>query len=129
MISFRRNDRREFSRKVKQIAFQRCKGRCEGCGNLLVTGDITYDHKIPWELSRDSSLANCQVLCTSLCDRAKTPNDKSVIAKSNRVRNKHIGAVTRSRHPMPGGRRSPFNFKIGGGIVDRKTGEPWCFGR
>jgi 5-methylcytosine-specific restriction endonuclease McrA len=128
-LTFRRRDRREFPRKVKLIAFLRCKGKCEGCGNRLVSGDITYDHKIPWAISRDSSLGNCQVICTSLCDRTKTATDIGVIAKSNRVRDKHIGATSRSRHPMPGGKRSPFKFKVGGGIVDRATGQPWRFGR
>ena len=33
--------------------------------------DIEFDHIIPWEISHDSSLGNCQVLCTD-CHEAKT---------------------------------------------------------
>jgi 5-methylcytosine-specific restriction enzyme A len=60
---------RRFTRKVKRLAFDRCGGRCEGrlddgarCAVTLATGRIIYDHRIPWEISRDSSLVNCQVL-------------------------------------------------------------------
>lgn len=123
-LSFRRRDRREFPRKVKVIAFNRCHGNCEICSNRLTSGHIIYDHKIPWEISRDSSVGNCQCLC-STCDAPKTAADQTTIAKSNRVRDRHIGARNPSRHPLPGGRRSPFKFKVGGGIVNRATGEPW----
>lgn len=123
-MNFRQNDRRNFTRKVKVIAWRRCKGLCEGCGVPLVSGHIRYDHKNPWELSRDSSVDNCQIICDT-CDAPKTAGDQTTIAKSNAVRDKHIGAMPRSRNPLPGSRRSPFKFKIGGGIVDRLTGEPW----
>jgi 5-methylcytosine-specific restriction endonuclease McrA len=128
-ITFRRRDRREFPRKVKVIAFNRCHGTCEGpCGRPLVTGHIIYDHRIPWEISRDSSVDNCQALC-DICDGIKTPADQSTIAKSNRIRDKHIGAAPVSRNPLPGSRKSPFKLKIGGGAVSRATGEPWRWGR
>ena len=127
-FTFRRRDRREFPRKVKLIAFQRCHGKCEKCEVPLSVGHFIYDHIIAWELSRDSSVDNCQVVCSN-CDAPKTAKDQTVIAKSNRVRDNHIGARNPSRHPLPGSRRSPFKMKIGGGVVDRKTGQPWHWGR
>ena len=44
------------------------------------------------------------------------------VAKSNRIRRKHIGAHRpgMGRHPMPGGRRSAFKIAIGGGKKPRK---------
>ena len=70
-MTFRHTDRRNFTRKVKVIAFQKAKGKCEGCTARLALGHYTYDHKVPWELSRDSSVENCQVLCDN-CDDGKT---------------------------------------------------------
>jgi len=127
-MSFRRSDRREFGRKVKEIAYAKARGHCQECTAMLVTGHFDYDHIVPWAISRDSSISNCEVLCDA-CHDLKTPKDIGVIAKSNRARARHIGAQEPSRHPLPGGRKSPFKLKVGGGVVDRRTGEPWRFGR
>ncbi len=123
-MAFRRTDRRRFSRAVMQIAWARCKDaagipRCQGCTACLAPGKYVYDHVDPWELSHDSSLDNCQLLCAA-CDDVKTPLDLSDIARSNRVRDRHSGARARARHPMPCGRASRHKKPIGGyGIVPR----------
>lgn len=124
-MSFRRNDRRTFSRKTMQIAYARTKDgegvhRCQGCTAPLVPGKFIYDHVIPWEISRDSSIGNCQLLCAA-CDAIKTPLvDIPVIAKSNRQRDRHIGAV-KSRHPMQCGRASKRTKTFGHGVQPRLT--------
>jgi len=83
--------RREFSAKVKALAFKRAEGCCEGCGRKLFSGDIHYDHANPDALGGEPTLENCAVLCRS-CHQAKTSKkDIPAIAKSNRVRNRHIG--------------------------------------
>jgi len=91
-MSFRGTDRRAFSRKVQRIAIARAKGHCQGCTAPLAPGRYRVDHIVPWELSRDSSINNAQVLCSS-CDHGKTYRvDIPVIAKSDRQRDKHIGS-------------------------------------
>ena len=67
--------REEFTDAVRRAAWERCGGRCEGCGKSLDGIRYTYDHIVPFRRSRDSSLANCQVLCNDgrdSCDHRKT---------------------------------------------------------
>jgi 5-methylcytosine-specific restriction enzyme A len=121
-MSFRRTDRRNFSRKVKQIAFARAHGHCQGCTAPLSVGHYVYDHVIPWELSRDSSIGNCQVICNA-CDSIKTgTRDLPRIAKSNRQRDRHIGAASKSRTPLPCGRDTGRSKTIRGEVVVRMSG-------
>lgn len=86
--------REEFSKKVRAEAFLRCGGKCEKCEAFLKVGEAEYDHVIPYYFTQDSSLPNCQVLCTP-CHRgagAKTADDQRDIAKSKRIWLKHTGA-------------------------------------
>jgi hypothetical protein len=108
--------KRAFSRDVRRQTWRRCDGHCEGCDAALTTGHIVYDHAVPWEISRDSSLGNCQVLCTT-CDRAKTYGiDLPLIAQVDRVHDRHIGALRQGegRRPMPCGRRSRWSKPVDG---------------
>jgi hypothetical protein len=99
---------RQFNKEVERAAFSRCRGRCEICTAKLAAGNINYDHIIPWALSRDSSLTNCQVLCNG-CHRDKTiSRDRPSIDKAKRVSDFHLGIAGPGlgRSPMPCGRRS-----------------------
>lgn len=85
----------EFSKKVRGLAFARCKGKCEECGATLKVGEGEYDHVIPLALNGESTLDNCQVLCRP-CHRdpgAKTADDVKRIAKAKRSEGKHIGVI------------------------------------
>lgn len=84
--------RREFSKKTKLAAFQRCNGICEAknCGVKLTPGKYTYDHRVPDQLGGEPTLENCQVIC-SACDKAKTRQDAGDIAKARRRNYQHIG--------------------------------------
>lgn len=65
----------EFPRSVRKAAWERCQGRCEGCGRPLVKGGYTYDHTIPARRGGPSTLDNCKVLCKGppdSCDAVKT---------------------------------------------------------
>ena len=116
--------RREFSAKVCAAAFQRADGRCEGerngdrCGTRLTVGKFRYDHILPDWLGGEPTLANCQVICMA-CDGAKTQADQTRIAKTKRIRARHIGAVSPSSRPMPGSRRDKFRKKVSGEVVLR----------
>ena len=94
--------RREFSRKIRARAFERCGGNCEGCGARLKVGEGEYDHILPDVFGGEPTLANCQVLCTA-CHRDKTRTDNRAAKKSSRSRDKHTGAFK----PSPRGFRKP----------------------
>lgn len=117
---------RHFSPGVRRAASQRAAGNCEcGCGLPLVPPRIRYDHRIPWAISHDSSLANCQVLRLD-CDAEKTyRRDLTDIAKVRAVTDKHLGikGPGLGAHPMAGGRKakSPWKRKVGGGLKPRTT--------
>jgi 5-methylcytosine-specific restriction protein A len=111
------NPRTEFTRKIRRLAWDRCGGRCEGCGSSLQPGRFTYDHRIADWLGGDNSLENCNVL-GFCCDKPKTANDQGVIAKVKRIRDRRIGALT-SKRPMPGSRASGFKKRMDGTVVRR----------
>lgn len=88
--------RREFSTKVKVAAFERSGGRCEQCTARIPAG-AHYDHRVPDAVGGEPTLENCQVLCRS-CHGVKTSTeDVPAIAKTKRVRNRHINAEPRKR--------------------------------
>jgi 5-methylcytosine-specific restriction enzyme A len=92
--------RKEFTRKTMEAAFARCGGQCQGCGAKLFPGKYAYDHILPDQLGGEPTLENCQVLCTN-CHSAKTfKTDIPKIRKSDRQRDKHIGAFKRSPRPL-----------------------------
>jgi hypothetical protein len=113
---------RQFSKEIERAAFFRCNGHC-ACGAKLTSGNIHYDHIVPWALSFDSSPANCQVLCNS-CHRDKTANrDVPSIAKAKRQADFHQGITGPgfSRLPMPAGRLSRLKKTFRHGVVPRTT--------
>ena len=102
--------RRNFSAAVKRAAWQRCNGRCQDCTAPVAAGGFIYDHIVPWELTRDSSLGNCQVLCLS-CDDDKTyGRDIPMIAAADRKADFHLGVSGpgRGRCPLPCGQAFPI---------------------
>lgn len=122
-----RHTRNEFTQATKDAALKRSGGCCEGqlpdgslCRLPLQRGRITYDHIIPDFISNDNSLENCQVLGWC-CDKIKTPRDQADIAKVKRVIRKDNGIRPKSK--FAGAKDSKFKIKIGGGVVDRQTGE------
>ena len=114
--------RQEFPSKVKVAAFERCAGNCENCTAKLNVGKFRYDHVIPDWMGGPNTLDNCQVICMA-CDRIKTPKDQRDIAKSRRVRARHLGAKRRSPRAFKAWRR--FNGEIVICPATRKgTGRP-----
>lgn len=111
-------DRRNFSAKTKRLAWKRCAGHCEKCPMKLTTGNIIYDHVIPWEISHNSSLENCCVTCKT-CDSPKTyQQDIPTIAKVHRIHDRAIG-IKRSGKKLPCGRDSDWTKPIHGPPVRR----------
>lgn len=89
--------RQEFTRKQRLEIWTRANGHCEGCGAKLKVGEGEYDHVIPFEVSRDTSVSNGQLLCAP-CHRGKTSkSDAPTIAKVKRIHAKHNGIWPASR--------------------------------
>ncbi len=111
--------RREFSAKVKVAAFQRSGGLCEKCGARLAPGNVHYDHVLADWLGGEPVLENCEALCRA-CHGVKTATqDVPTIARVKRKAAAHVGAKAKSRHPLPGGKGSPWKHVIGQGWVRR----------
>ena len=108
------NHREEFPAKVKVAAFDRANGRCEVCGAHLYVGKYQYDHIIPTAVGGPPTLENCRVACVA-CHGAKTAKvDVPAIAKTARVKAKHIGAKTAKSRPMAGSKRSGWKKPMNG---------------
>jgi 5-methylcytosine-specific restriction protein A len=107
----------EFSAKTKNEAYERAGGHCEKCKRPLATGDIEYDHRIPWDTSHDSSSANIVCLCCG-CHREKTRSDIKSISKGRRIRNKNRGI--RKARGFQTNRNGPFKRKMDGTIEKRR---------
>lgn len=112
--------RREFSAKVRALAFERAGGHCEGCTARLTVGKYAYDHIIPDALSGEPTLQNCAVLCTNCHGAKTTKEDVPRIAEAVRTHRKHIGAKAPSRNPLPGGRNTRFRKRMDGKVVLRQ---------
>ncbi len=121
-----RSRRLDFTAATKRDAFARSAGICEchripwlnrpdGCGVKLVAGAIFYEHVIQDAIRQDNALSNCAVL-TRTCWKEKTARvDLPTIAKSNRTRSKHIGAVATPQQVIVGTRASGWRHKMAGG--------------
>ncbi len=111
-------DPRRFSKAAMREAYKRANGRC-ACTVPLTSGNVIYDHRIPWEISHDSSVDNCEPKCRA-CDTRKTYDiDIPTIAKIKRIADNHIAARTLASRPMPGGRNSGFKRTMRGQVVAR----------
>jgi 5-methylcytosine-specific restriction enzyme A len=113
--------RNEFSKAVREAAWQRCGGFCEGCTNRIVNGNgPQYDHIIPDAVGGPATLDNCQVLCTRPCHATKTASkDVPAIARTRRLVEKRANIRTKKGRPMQGNRNSKFKRKMDGSVVER----------
>jgi 5-methylcytosine-specific restriction endonuclease McrA len=115
--------RRHISTRERVKIFEREKGICHFC-DVKIFGereDWDVSHEIPLELGGDDEGPNLRVAHRK-CHKLHTAKvDAPAIAKSRRVRAKHMGAKAPSRNPLPGGKQSKWKQKIGGGWVLRDS--------
>lgn len=112
-------DMRHFSKADKRAAMARCGGQCEHCTAKLAPGNVEFDHRIPYATSRDSSLANIDVLSRN-CHATKSYKiDIPRIAKGVRLADRHVGIQSRASQPMPCGRNTGFKKTMRKGVVSR----------
>lgn len=110
--------RLEFNRAVKRDALKRSKWFCEKCTAPLSTGKFEFDHIKPANDGGEATLENCRVLCVN-CHKGVTKIYVRELRKAERIRDKHSGAMPRSRTPLPFGKSSPMKRKLSGVIVER----------
>jgi hypothetical protein len=118
--------RLEFTAPTKRAAFARSNGICEchlipwlnrpnGCGVKLTAGNIFYEHLVQDAIRKDNSLSNCCCLVKT-CWREKTDKiDRPTIAKSNHVRDAHIGATVAPQQVIAGTVASGWKRHMRGG--------------
>lgn len=116
--------RHEFPPKIREAAYTRAAGHCEGCTAPLMSGRFQYDHRKPLSMGGLSDLENCQVLCTT-CHGLKTAKQEAPVrAKAKRVHRRFIGAQSGPTHRFSTGKHSPWVKKLSGEVVPRNSG-PW----
>jgi 5-methylcytosine-specific restriction protein A len=108
--------RREFPAKVKVAAYERSGGHCEECTAHLYPGKFHYDHVMPDAMGGEPTLENCSVLCLNCHGAKTTQQDVPRIAKTRRVRQRHINAKAKSRAVIPGSKASPLKKKLSGEV-------------
>lgn len=111
--------RREFPKSVKLEAWKRAAGHCERCTAKLFPGKYEYDHDKPDAFGGEPTLENCRVLCDNCHPKKTGTEDIPAIAKSSRVRAKHLGIRAGSRRPMAGTRASGLKKKFDGTVERR----------
>ena len=111
--------RRSFSTRERFDLFPAAHGQCQRCSWSLTPGTRwEVDHVIALALGGRDDADNMQVLC-SPCHGGKTrERDVPAIAKTARIRARHLGPRT-SRRSLPGGRRSRWKKTVDGRIVER----------
>lgn len=108
----------EFSKKQRAEIWQRACGHCEKCQAKLKVGEGEYDHVIPFALTRDTSVANAQLLCR-VCHSGKThTEDRPRISKAERQRAKHLGIWPKPKSKIQSrGFQKPYLWPTGKGDV------------
>ena len=109
--------RKAFSKRDLAQRLARFGSRCRMCQcDINGTSGLEWDHHIPLAIGGEDELHNLEPLCVR-CHRLKTRSDVSRIAKSVRVRWKHLGIRQPSR--FPGSRASRWKKKLDGTVVPR----------
>lgn len=113
--------RRRLSTRVRLELFLAAHGRCNACDRLLTPGTRwEIDHIVPLALGGADTDDNLQVLCSPCHSEKTTRRDVPAIAKTERIRARHLGAL-RAHRPMPGGRKSPWKRTVDGRVVQREA--------
>ena len=110
-----------FSTSFRLSLFLKRKGICAACTQKIDAGKAwDIDHILPMALGGTNEPHNLQILCRS-CHRAKTSHsDIPLIAKTKRLKARHLGACAPSTRPVPGSRHSPWKRKMDGRVVRRQ---------
>ena len=112
------SQRSEFSKSVRLKAFIAARGKCQDCGIPLRSTNVEFHHDKECTFGGNAQLENCVPLCKN-CHGAITKRQAPVIAKSNRIRAKHLGI--RKRSSFATNRDGAFKKKMDGSVVRRSS--------
>jgi 5-methylcytosine-specific restriction endonuclease McrA len=109
-----------FSTTFRLALFLDRKGTCQACHITIQAGQAwDIDHIIPLALGGTNEPNNLQILCRT-CHREKTnQSDIPCIAKTKRLKAKHLGARSSAYQPIAGSKSSPWKRKLDGNVVRR----------
>ncbi len=112
--------RRRLSPAERVAIFNRAGGNCHICGGRIGLAERwDVEHVIPLAMGgTEAKLDQNLQPAHAACHAPKTVEDVGAIAKCKRREARHIGASP-SRHPLPGGRKSPWKKKLSGEVVPR----------
>jgi 5-methylcytosine-specific restriction endonuclease McrA len=112
--------RQAFSTSLRLSLFLDRKGTCQACNIAIQAGQAwDIDHILPIALGGTNEPKNLQILCKT-CHRSKTSHfDIPRIAKTKRLKAKHLGARSPAYRPIPGSKASPWKKKMDGTIIKR----------
>jgi hypothetical protein len=113
-------DRKPLTRKQYAALFLKQDGRCACCGQRLeikggrdveATGGApaTDEHLQPLSMLGTNEMWNRELWCKP-CATVKTSAEAPIRAKSDRIRDSHIGAK-KSKTPLPGSRNHPSKIR------------------
>jgi 5-methylcytosine-specific restriction enzyme A len=93
-----RSSRAEFPKAVREEAWVRCGGRCEGICKEAFAGRVPeYHHLIPASLGGPNTLLNCRVLCPKCHKFATKSETQPLVSKAKRLEEKRAG-IRRSKY-------------------------------
>lgn len=106
--------RKPLTRKQRAEAHDLHGGICCVCLQPIAPGEPFIDeHIIPLALGGTNKPDN-RGIAHIQCAKIKTKRDQKVIAKSIRVRAKHLGARKRTSRPIPGSKASGIRKRMNG---------------
>lgn len=120
--------RKSLTRNQRAELFLEHGGICYLCGCIINAGRgeaWEVEHVEAREISGRDDWDNLRPAHVD-CHKVKTKQDKAIIAKCNRVRNKHLMGKKPSRGFYD---KRIHKAKFGGGLVDRRTGAPVRFNK
>ena len=109
-----------FSTSFRLNLFLKRKGSCASCYQKIDAGKAwDIDHILPVALGGTNEPENLQILCKPCHQSKTTKSDIPRIAKTKRLKARHLGARPPSTRPIPGSKRSPWKRKLDGSVVRR----------
>lgn len=67
----RKPKRKQYSKEVRRMLYNKADGRCQLCGRKLMFESITLDHIIPLKMGGKDDIDNLQIAC-NICNRSKS---------------------------------------------------------
>lgn len=108
--------RRKRTTLQRAAIFEAHEGKCHICGSRIDGTREAWEleHIVAYELMRDDSDENLAPAHVS-CHKAKTRDDKAIIAKAKRVSAKHKGAH-QPKSKIPGSKGTGWRKKMDGTV-------------